>query len=189
MAVALLSVQRTYIPAGPWKSRTYRNQQFCGRRTRCGLASLHNSLSCVSRQQPHCSFWRKKTLRRFLEQCGIPSAFLATWHSDETKRDFLERLFDQLPKGDGGRATILSLAKSLADQQGFPDLKGWEESERLNREASEAVRALRQYLDAQDEEIATEKDQDDACISLLSTSTGDCLVRRQTLQQAARSPR
>lgn len=110
----------------------------------------------------HCSFWRKKTLRRFLEQCGVPGAFLATWHVDESKRDFLERLFDQLPKSDGGRVTILGLAKSLADQKDFPDLKGWEESDRMTRDAHEAVRALRQYLDAQDAEIASEKENDEA---------------------------
>lgn len=110
----------------------------------------------------HCSFWRKKTLRRFLEQCDVPSAFLSTWHSDETKRDFLERLFAQLPKSDAGRVTVLKLAKSLAEQEAFPDLKGWEESDRMLRDAREASGILRRYLDAQESQIAGEKQQEEA---------------------------
>jgi len=105
----------------------------------------------------HCSFWRKKTLRRFLEQCDVPRAYLSTWHSDETKRDFLERLFEQLPQSDAGRVTVLKLAKSLAEQHAFPDLKGWEESERMLRDADEAVRALRQYLQSQETQIEGER--------------------------------
>ena len=62
-----------------------------------------------------CSFWRKKTLRRFLKQCGVRSEFLATWHSDETNRDFLDRLFDRLPNSEAGHLTILRLAKFLAE--------------------------------------------------------------------------
>lgn len=110
----------------------------------------------------HRSFWRKNTLRRFLEQCDVPSDFLATWHSDETKRDFLERLFAQLPQSDAGRITVLKLAKSLAEQKDFPDLKGWEESARMLRDATEAVDALRRYLDAQESQIESERQQQEA---------------------------
>ena len=110
----------------------------------------------------HCSFWRRETLRRFLGQCDVPSAFLATWHEDETKRQFLERLVAQLPKSDAGRITLLKLAKALAEQEAFPDLKGWEESNRMLRDATEAVQALKRYLDSQDSQIENEKEKEEA---------------------------
>jgi hypothetical protein len=109
-----------------------------------------------------CSFWRRKTLRRFLEQCGVPVTLLATWHDDETKRDFLERLFAELPEADTGRVTVLKLAKSLAEQKDFPDLRGWEDSELKVRNATEAAEALRHHLDAQESQIEGEKQQQEA---------------------------
>jgi len=110
----------------------------------------------------HSSFWRRKTLRRFLAQCGISNEVLSTWYGDETKREFLERLFAQLPNTEAGRTTLLRLAKSLAEQDVFPDLKGWEESEHMLGTATEAVSALRQYLNSQEAQIANEKQRQEA---------------------------
>ena len=112
----------------------------------------------------HCSFWRKKALRRFLEQSGVCTGFLATWHSDETKRDFLDRLFDRLPKSEAGRLTVLRLAKSLTEQKVFPDLQGWEESKRMQNEAAQAVKALTDHLNTQETKIESERRQKEARI-------------------------
>jgi hypothetical protein len=38
------------------------------------------------------SFWRRKTLWRFLRQHRISEAFLSGWDTSESKRDFLDRL-------------------------------------------------------------------------------------------------
>ena len=38
------------------------------------------------------SFWRRKTLWRFLRQQGVSERFLASWDESESKRDFLDRL-------------------------------------------------------------------------------------------------
>ena len=44
------------------------------------------------------SFWRKQALAKFLRRCGISESFLATWGPEESKRDFIDRLFLELPK-------------------------------------------------------------------------------------------
>lgn len=108
------------------------------------------------------SFWRRKTLRRFLGQCGVPILLLSTWHNDETKRDFLERLFTELPKSHDGRATVLRLARALAEQEDFPDLRGWEDSEQKVEDATEVVKALRHHLNAQESQIEGEKQRQEA---------------------------
>ncbi len=76
------------------------------------------------------SFWRKSALRKFLRNCGIPDNLIATWAGDETKRDFLERIFIELPLNEDGKTLIGKMAKSLAEQKSFPDLLNWEDSEK-----------------------------------------------------------
>jgi hypothetical protein len=49
------------------------------------------------------SHWRRKSLWRLLRQIGIAESFLATWTAEETKRDFLDRLFARLPEQTGDR--------------------------------------------------------------------------------------
>ncbi len=72
------------------------------------------------------SFWRKKALWRFLRQVGIAETFLATWGNDESKREFLDRLFAKLPDQPKGQEVILTMARDLAQQDSFSDLVGWE---------------------------------------------------------------
>jgi len=74
------------------------------------------------------SFWRKKALSKFLRQCGVADAFISNWGPEESKREFLDRLFAELPKSDRGRSGLLRMALFLMDQQSFPDLQGWEDS-------------------------------------------------------------
>ena len=62
------------------------------------------------------SYWRRKSLWRFLRQAGIADGSLATWAPEESKRDFLDRLFSRLPDQAKGQETIISLARDLAQQ-------------------------------------------------------------------------
>jgi len=108
------------------------------------------------------SYWRRKALWRFLRQAGIAESFLATWDEGESKRDFLDRLFARLPDQPGGQALILSLARDLAQQDTFPDLQGWEDSERKQADARGAVRALRSALSKIDDQVANERERERA---------------------------
>jgi Restriction endonuclease len=103
------------------------------------------------------SFWRKSALRKFLRECKISENYLATWSEDETKRDFLDRLFDKLPRTDNGRKALLIIAKFLLEQQSFPDLQNWEDSNEKIKAAHDAVTKLRIYHQQQDEHIVSEK--------------------------------
>jgi len=77
------------------------------------------------------SYWRKKSLKKFLRESHISESFLATWDGDESKREFLDRVFEKLQKSDKGKRLIGTMAMSLADQSTFPDLRNWEDSDRL----------------------------------------------------------
>lgn len=91
------------------------------------------------------SFWRKRALAKFLRSCGISEKFIGSWHQDETKRDFLDRLFERLHSTDRGPAVLRQLGRELAEQTAFPDLQRWEDSEEKVQRAKEAVDALRRY--------------------------------------------
>jgi hypothetical protein len=103
------------------------------------------------------SFWRRKALSRFLRQAGVAESFLGTWSTDESKRDFLDRLFAELPDASNGQAALLKIARDLAQQDSFPDLTGWEESERMLKEARQAVFALRRALTLIDDQNQNEQ--------------------------------
>ena len=66
------------------------------------------------------SFWRKKALSKFLRQCGVADAFINNWGPDESKREFLDRLFVELPKTDRSRSELLHIASFLMEQKPFP---------------------------------------------------------------------
>jgi hypothetical protein len=107
------------------------------------------------------SFWRKKALRTFLRECRISESFLATWSSEESKREFLDRTFGELQKGEKGRSALLRMGEFLAEQQSFPDLENWEDSKEKIREASIAVARLRDYIQKQNEELDGLKDREE----------------------------
>lgn len=95
------------------------------------------------------AFWRKKALWTFLKQHHITDNMLATWHADESKRDFLYRLFGEhlLQTADNkGHQVILAMARSLADMTHFPDLEGWEDSREKLDAAREAVARLKKEV-------------------------------------------
>jgi hypothetical protein len=79
--------------------------------------------------------------------------------SDESKRDLLYRLFPQIEHSHHGPAVITKMAKSLAEQDSFPDLENWEDSAEKKRNASAAVLALREYLRRANEEVADARER------------------------------
>lgn len=108
------------------------------------------------------SYWRRNALRKFLLASHVKDSFLATWSNDESKRDFLDRLFPKLQGSDKGKAVIFQMAKSLSEQTTFPDLRNWEDSDQKIQEAHKAVQELKAYLKKQNEEIRSEKDRKEA---------------------------
>jgi hypothetical protein len=108
------------------------------------------------------SFWRKKSLSNFLRQCGGAESFLATWAAEETKREFLDRLFVKLPATDRSRQVLLIIAKNLMEQRSFPDLQNWEDSSQKIKEAHDAVDRLRIHHQRQEEEIQSEQEKEEA---------------------------
>lgn len=108
------------------------------------------------------SFWRRKALWRFVRQAGIAGTFLATWGNDESKREFLDRLFAKLPDQPKGQEIILAMARDLAQQNSFPDLVGWEDSDRKIEEARDAVLALRRALAKIADQGQSERDRREA---------------------------
>jgi hypothetical protein len=104
------------------------------------------------------SFWRKKTLRNFLRRSHIAESFLATLADDESKRDWLDRLFPRLEESERGNALLQQMARSLAEQESFPDLLDWEDSAQKICDAKAAVAALKDYLDRKDKEKQDEQE-------------------------------
>jgi len=106
------------------------------------------------------SYWRKRALSLFLRRCGVSEGFLGGWHGDESKRDFIHRLFPRLEEsGDSGLRLVNRMADSLIQQTSFPDLIGWEDSKQKIADATAAVTALRKYRNEQQVQTATEKEK------------------------------
>jgi hypothetical protein len=105
------------------------------------------------------SFWRKRALSKFLRHAGVSESFINTWGSEESKRDFLDRLFAELPKTDSGRSGLLRMSTFLMDQESFPDLDGWEDSSHKIKAAQEAVSKLRAYHSKQQDELQSEEEK------------------------------
>lgn len=108
------------------------------------------------------SFWRRKTLWRFLRQQGISERFLASWDESESKRDFLDRLFSKLPDIPVGQKLLRGVAHDLAEQTSFPDLQGWDNSAQLLREAQTAVAALKAAVAKLDQQVISERERQEA---------------------------
>jgi len=105
------------------------------------------------------SFWRKKALSKFLRQCGVADTFINGWDPQESKREFLDRLFAELPKSDRGRSGLLRMAAFLMDQESFPDLQGWEDSAQKIKAAHDAVSKLRIHHSKQQDELQSEEEK------------------------------
>lgn len=108
------------------------------------------------------SFWRKESLRKFIRASHVAEAHIATWSTDESKRDFLDRTFQKLQGSDRGKALIFQMARNLSEQTTFPDLRNWEDSSQKIAEATKSVAELKTYLNSQDKEIRTEREREEA---------------------------
>lgn len=108
------------------------------------------------------AFWRKHALRTFLQQHRISEAKLATWNEDESKRYFLFRLFEELLRirDNSGHATILEMARSLAEMKHFPDLENWEDSAEKTSAAYKAVARLKSEVDKLDQQADDTKERE-----------------------------
>jgi hypothetical protein len=125
------------------------------------------------------SFWRKNALSTFLKRSEV--AGLPAWLPDESKRDYLNRLFELLRSSDRGRGKILQLAQFLAEQTTFPDLQGWEDTTDKVDSAQASVAALKSYLHEQEESVASEQ-QRQAARERLRESQAKARESQQTLQ-------
>jgi len=92
------------------------------------------------------AFWYKPTLRLFLQQHGVKGSVLAQWHSDQSKRDYVDWLWPQLVKTDRGHEAILDMARSLAEMNHFPDLERKEDTKVRIPEAKEAIARLKEQV-------------------------------------------
>ena len=106
------------------------------------------------------SFLRKKALSAFLQGSKIGN--LPAWLPDESKRDYLSRVFELLRRSERGREKILELAQFVAEQTAFPDLLGWEETTEKVDGATRSVAALKRYLHEQDESLVSQQQRENA---------------------------
>ena len=104
------------------------------------------------------SFWRKEALKKFLRECQVPSTFISSWAPEESKREFLDRVFENLQKSDRGKKVIHQMSIFLADQTSFPDLRNWEDSALKIADAEKTVTELKSYLRKQDSDIKSERE-------------------------------
>jgi len=105
------------------------------------------------------SFWRRRALHAFLRRSGIKDSFLATWREEETKRDFLYRVFPALESSLRGPDLLRQMAVNLSEQTDFPDLAGWEDSKLKKDQAIASVSALKRYISKERETAADVKTQ------------------------------
>jgi len=105
------------------------------------------------------AYWRKEALRKFLRASQVAESFISSWANEESKREFLDRLFQKLQAVDKGKAVIFQMAKALSEQSTFPDLRNWEDSDEKTQNAHKAVQELKTYLNQQNKEIKNEKER------------------------------
>lgn len=125
------------------------------------------------------AFWYKPSLRLFLQQHSILENALAQWHSDQTKRDFVIWLWPRLVKDEKGQNAILSMARSLAEMQHFPDLERKEDTKVLIPEAKKAIARLREAVLTINEAIRETKD-----VERRKKSAQEELAARKAAQQS-----
>ncbi len=104
------------------------------------------------------AFWRRQALRSFLRQHKISESQLASWSEDESKRNYLTRLFYALVsiQDNKGYSVILAMARSLAEMKHFPDLENWEDSSDKISSAFKAVERLRAEVDTLNQQVREE---------------------------------
>ncbi|HEX2839514.1 MAG TPA: hypothetical protein VHN77_15460 [Phycisphaerales bacterium] len=105
------------------------------------------------------SFWRLDSLKKYLKRHGISDAALAHLNKTTTKRQFLDWLFPQIEASQKGSGLIRQLATSLSEQQHFPDLVGWEDTDVKLERAKRSIAALSEYLQREQRALTDEKER------------------------------
>lgn len=67
-------------------------------------------------------YWYKNSFRTALRRAGVSESLLATWPTDETKREFWERIMPKLEASESGIEILKRLADAVCEQKTFPDL-------------------------------------------------------------------
>lgn len=93
------------------------------------------------------SFWRKNALSRFLRRHGVPPA-LGQPNLGLSKREMLDEVFSALVNTAAGQRAIVAMGQDLANRTEFPDLHGYEESERMLAQAHAAIALLKTVIGA-----------------------------------------
>lgn len=106
------------------------------------------------------SFWYKRSLRSFLRRSGIPTTLLGDLSDDESKRDWLDRIFPKLEETEQGQIIVRQMADALAEQKAFPDLARHEDAAQMIKQAREAVTALGRYLDEKRAEQVSQQEKE-----------------------------
>ena len=98
------------------------------------------------------AFWYKKSLLHFLKCNGISNGFLNSWQPNETKVEFLSRLFQALESSSSDKAmqSVLSMARDLSERQTFLDWEGRPDGKESVSAAKEAcTRLKREFVKVQ----------------------------------------
>ena len=106
------------------------------------------------------SFWRRKALYKFLLGSHVKENFILSWSNDETKREFLDRLFPKLQSTDKGKTLIFQIAKNLAEQSTFPDLRNWEDSDQKIQNAKKSINELKAYLTKEEDDFRRKREKE-----------------------------
>ena len=122
------------------------------------------------------SYWRKNGLRKFLRASKVSGSFISTWDEGESKRDFLDRLFQKLQGLDGGKVVISQMSKDLSEQTTFPDLRNWEDSEQKIQAAQKTVQELKSYIKKQESNFETEQSR--------KMAQEQARIRKQNIQRS-----
>ncbi len=91
-------------------------------------------------------YWRKPALTNFLRSCGVEEKDSIFLNQQETKRQFLDRLFPKLQKTDGGLGIVARIALELSQKTAFPDLEDWEDKDFKIERAKRAVASLNEHI-------------------------------------------
>ena len=137
------------------------------------------------------SFWRKKALKRFLRRFGVRQTVLAQLAESDSKREWLDFLFPKLEQAESGRMAIKKMAHALAEQDSFPDLENWEDSQEKIASANKAVEKLQSYLKKkqndkeQEDEARRIREEADARRQGILRSRADLTKLRERLEDLA----
>lgn len=103
------------------------------------------------------AYWYKNSFRNAMRRAEVPENLLSTWATDESKRDFWERLLPNLETNDAGIRALIRLADAVGEQKTFPDLARIEDSEFRIESARKAIDDLNAYRVRQRETVQEER--------------------------------